>query len=218
MCTGRIDLEFIFRAFLKGADGVFIGGCYPGECHYITHGNFSALSNVLISKRLLDLIGVNPERLRLDWMSASEGTRFAELITDFSVKMKETGTLGKAEGLDDKALQLKIKSVIKLVPYIKLVERERFRVPSRTVEAYNDFYNGNEADRIFRELISDKLAISQIISLLDEKPMPAGKISEVLGLSPSEVSKHLKSSAIQGLAKYDMKSKCYVSVNEGIEV
>ena len=65
MCTGRVDLSFISRAFAHGADGVIVAGCWPGECHYVTEGNFDALCNVHLGKMLLDRIGVAPERLRV---------------------------------------------------------------------------------------------------------------------------------------------------------
>ena len=70
---GRIDLAFVLRAFSNGNDGVFIGGCWLGECHYITEGNYDALSMMHLCKKLLEHIGLNPDRLRLEWLSSSEG-------------------------------------------------------------------------------------------------------------------------------------------------
>jgi len=203
MCTGRVDLAFILRAFSNGTDGVFIGGCWPGECHYITEGNYLALSTMLLCRKLLELIGVNPERLRLEWVSASEGSRFAEVMNDFSKKLKELGPLGKGDGIDENVLKFKLEAVKNLVPYIKLVERERLRVPFKSEEEYNKFFTSDEFNRLFQELIVDKLAISQIMSLLREKPLSAGEISEILGLNPSEVSRHLNYSARQGLVRFD---------------
>ena len=107
MCTGRVDLAFILRAFLNGADGVLIGGCWPGECHYITEGNYLALSTTHLGKKILHLIGLNPERLRIEWISASEGMRFAEAMNDFSKRLKELGPLGKGEGINGKGLKFK---------------------------------------------------------------------------------------------------------------
>ena len=188
---------------------MFIGGCWPGECHYVTEGNYDALSNMHISRKLLKHIGVNPERLRLEWISASEGNRFAEVMNDFGKKMKELGVLGKAEGIDKNRLKLKLEAINKLIPYIKLVERERLRLPSKSEEAYNKFYTSDEVSSLFNELISDKLAISQIVLLLKESPLSTREISEILGLNPSEVSRHMNSSSRQGLVRYDVNSKCY---------
>jgi len=182
---------------------VFIGGCWPGECHYITEGNHLALSGMHLGRKLLKLIGVNSERLRLEWVSASEGSRFAEVMNDFSKKLKELGPLGKGEGIDENGLKFKLEAVTKLIPYIKLVERERLRVPFKSEEEYNKFFISDEFDRLFQELIVDKFEISQIMSLLREKLLSAGEISEILGLNPSEVSRHLNNSARQGLVRFD---------------
>ena len=209
MCTGRVDLAFVLRAFEKGADGVIIGGCWPGECHYVTEGNYDALGNMYLCKKLMEHIGISPERLRLEWISASEGMRFAEVMNDFSRKLKELGPLGQGEGIDENGLKLKLEAVNKLVPYMKLVERERLRVPVKSEEAYKEFYTSDEANRLFDELIGDKLAISQILTLLEEKPLSTGEISGVLGLNPSEVSRHMNSSSRQGLVRYDVERKCY---------
>lgn len=210
MCTGRVDLGFILRAFSNGTDGVFIGGCWPGECHYLTEGNYLALSIVHLSKKLLKQIGVNPERLRLEWVSASEGSRFAEVMNDFAMKLKQLGPLGKSEGIDEKGLKFKLEAVNNLVPYIKLVERERLRVPFKSEGEWNKFFISDEVDRLFQELIGAKLVISQIMVLLRERPLSTGEISEVLGLNPSEVSVHLNSSARQGLVNFDENRKRYV--------
>jgi len=210
MCAGRVDLAFVLRAFSNGADGVFIGGCHLNECHYITDGNYHALNMVLLCKKLMEHIGINPERLRLEWVSAGEGIRFAEVITDFTKKLKELGPLGIGEGIDENGLKLKLEAVKNLVPYIKLVERERLRVHFDTEDEYNEFFTSDEVDRLFRELIVDKLTISQILLLLRERPLSTGEISEILGLSPSEVSRYLNSSAREGLVSFDEIQKCFV--------
>ena len=209
MCTGRVDLSFVLRAFSKGADGVFIGGCRLNECNYITHGNFHALGMVHLCKKLMEYIGLNPDRLRIEFMSSGEGILFAEVMNDFGKKVKELGPLGKGEGIVENVLKAKLEAVTQIVPYIRLVERERLRVPVRTEEGYNKFFTSDEFNRLFNELIVDKLAISQITSLLRERPLSTGKISEILGLTPSEVSRHMNSSSRQGLVRYDESRKCF---------
>jgi len=125
MCTGRIDLAFRLKAFPNGSDGVFIGGCHLGECNYVTAGNYSALSMVLLCKRLLEHIGVNPERLRLEWCSSGEGILFTKVMNEFGKKVKELGPLGQAEGMDEDALKSKLEEVTKLVPYIKIEKKDK---------------------------------------------------------------------------------------------
>jgi len=209
MCTGRVDLSYILRAFSKGADGVFIIGCRLNECNYITHGNFHALSMVHLCKKIMAYIGLNPERLMVEFMSGGEGILFAEVMNDFGKKVRELGPFGKAEGIDEKALKVKLEAVTNLVPYIRLVERERLRIPFESEEACETFFTSDEFNRLFKELIVDKLAISQITSLLRERPLSTGKISEILGLTPSEVSRHMNNSSRQGLVRYDVSQKCY---------
>jgi F420-non-reducing hydrogenase iron-sulfur subunit len=209
MCSGRVDLEFVLRAFSNGADGVFIGGCRLNECNYITHGNYDALSNVLLCKKIMEYIGLNPERLRIEFMSSGDGNLLAEVINDFCKKVKEIGPLGKIEGIDEKKLKFKLEAVTKLIPYVKLVERERLRVPIKSEEEYNKFFTSDEVNRLINELILDKLAISQILSLLREKPLSTGEMSAILDLNPSEVSRHMNSSSRHGLVRFDESRKCF---------
>jgi F420-non-reducing hydrogenase iron-sulfur subunit len=209
MCTGRLDLSYILRAFSNGADGVFIVGCHLNECNYITHGNFHALSTAHLCKKLMEHIGLNPERLRIQFMSGGEGILFAEVMNDFSKKIRELGPLGVSDGIDKNVLKAKLEAVTSLVPYMRLVERERLRLPFKTKEEFDTFFKSDEFNRLFKELIVDKLAISQITSLLKRKPLSTGKIAEALGLTPSEVSRHMNTSSRHGLVKYDVAQKCY---------
>ena len=209
MCSARVDMLHIMRAFSNGIDGIFIGGCHLCDCHYVTQGNFNAFSMVQVCRKILERIGVNPERLRLEWVSAGEGIRFANFMNEYSAELTKLGPLGKAEGIDDNALAFKLEAVTKLIPYIKLVLTQRLHVPVRSEEAYHTFFNSDEFERLFEELIADKLAISLITSLLQKKSLSTGEIADSLGLSPSEVAKHMNSSSKQGLVRYDVNSNCY---------
>jgi len=207
MCSGRVDLEFVLRAFSNGIDGVFIGGCRLNECNYITHGNYDALSNVLLCRKIMKHIGLNPERLAIEFLSSGDGILLAEKMNSFCKKVDDIGPFGKSEGIDEKGLKVKLEAVTNLVPYLKLVERESLRVPSKSEDAYKDFFASDEVNRLINELVIDKLAISQIMLLLREKPLSTGEISEILGLNPSEVSRHMNSSSRHGLVRYDESRK-----------
>jgi coenzyme F420-reducing hydrogenase delta subunit len=209
MCSGRMDLEFVLRAFANGKDGVLICGCWLGECHYITEGNYDALSMMHLGRKLLEYTGVNPDRLRLEWVSASEGIRFAEVVTDFTDRLKKLGPLGTGEGMDQSALKLKLEAIRKLLPYVKLVEREKLRVRFESKKQYEEFFAGEKLNSLLKELIVDKLAISQIMVLLQAQALSTGEIADSLGMSPSDVSKHLNSSARQKLVRFDEKQKRY---------
>jgi F420-non-reducing hydrogenase iron-sulfur subunit len=92
MCSGRVDPGFILDAFRAGADGVLVCGCHPGDCHYV-EGNYKCLRRIPLTKRLLADFGVNPERLRLEWVSASEGARFQAVVTEFTEQIRALGPL-----------------------------------------------------------------------------------------------------------------------------
>ncbi|VBB47522.1 Coenzyme F420-reducing hydrogenase, delta subunit [uncultured Desulfatiglans sp.] len=154
MCSGRVDLEFVLRAFSNGQDGVFIGGCHLGECNYITHGNYHTLSMVLLCKRIMEHIGLNPERLRIKFMSAGDGIPFAEYMTDFSRTIKELGPIGEGEGLDPAQLKEKLDAVRKLIPYIKVVKREKLEHRLTNKAEYEGFYTREEIEELFRDVAS----------------------------------------------------------------
>jgi coenzyme F420-reducing hydrogenase delta subunit len=212
MCSGRVDLDFIFRAFSKGHDGVFIGGCKLDECNYVTHGNYDVFALTHLCKKVLEHLGLNPKRLRTEFMSGADGNLLAEYTDDFSQQLKELGPLGKSEGMDANLVRFKLEAVRKLVPYIRLVERERLRVPVKSKQAYVEFFESTEINALLDEIFSDKLAISQIILLLGEKPLSTRDISVRLGLNPSDVSRHMIHSSRHGMVRYDTASKCYALV------
>ena len=92
MCSSRVDPEHIMEAFKKGADGVLIGGCHPGDCHYQT-GNYLTLKRITLLKQMAGDIGIDARRIRLEWISASEGRRFAEVMNDFTEEIRRLGRL-----------------------------------------------------------------------------------------------------------------------------
>jgi F420-non-reducing hydrogenase iron-sulfur subunit len=154
MCSGRVDLEFVLRSFSNGMDGVFIGGCRLNECNYITHGNYHALNMVLLCRRLMEHIGLNPERLRIEFMSSAEGVAFAEVMSEFGNEVTKLGPLGKAEGNEQKELKSKLAQLTKLVPYIKVVNQEKLASRLKNPEEYGNLFTKDEIDRLFKEIIS----------------------------------------------------------------
>jgi len=92
MCSGRVDPQFILAAFREGADGVLIGGCHPGECHY-QEGNYNALKRITLLKRMLATMGIEEERLRLEWISASEGDKVARVTNEMVEEIRRLGPM-----------------------------------------------------------------------------------------------------------------------------
>ena len=92
MCSGRVDPTFVLKAFSEGADGVLIAGCHPGDCHY-QEGNYKTLRRSRFLKRILQEYGIEPARLRLEWIAASEGDRFAHVVNEFIDQINTLGPL-----------------------------------------------------------------------------------------------------------------------------
>ena len=92
MCSGRIDPEFILNAFVKGADGVLITGCHPGDCHYV-NGNYKARRRIILLQSVLKQFGFENGRLRYEWISAAEGKKFVDSVNEFIGNIKKLGPL-----------------------------------------------------------------------------------------------------------------------------
>ncbi len=108
MCSGRVDPQFIVDALARGADGVLIGGCHPGDCHYV-EGNYKVLRRYQLLRRMLQDLGIAPERVRLEWISAAEGERVKTVINEMTAQLRALGPLGlpaKFEGWDEEVIAL----------------------------------------------------------------------------------------------------------------
>ncbi len=100
MCSGRVEPTFLLKAFEAGADGVLVLGCHPGDCHYV-EGNYKAARRIPLLKKMLEQFGIEDERVRLDWVSASEGASFVSIVNDITAKIKELGPFAKKKGEAD---------------------------------------------------------------------------------------------------------------------
>jgi F420-non-reducing hydrogenase iron-sulfur subunit len=107
-CSGRVDPLFVVKAFIEGADGVMVLGCHPGDCHY-QEGNYIAQRRYSVMHRLLEFTGIESDRLMVDWVSASEGKRFAEVVSGFTERVRGLGPM-KLNG-NKKSLEEKIQKV-----------------------------------------------------------------------------------------------------------
>lgn len=97
MCSSRLNMEQVMEAFKSGADGILVGGCHPGDCHYI-NGNYKTQKRVIMMKKMLEGLGIEPERLRLEWISASEGKRYVKVIDEFVEEIRDLGPLELTSG------------------------------------------------------------------------------------------------------------------------
>jgi len=154
MCSGRVDLAHILRAFARGADGVFIGGCRLGECNYVTHGNYHALNLTLLGRKILEHIGVDPRRLQIQFMSGGEGNRFVEVVDAFVKQVKALGPLGKAEGVEPSKMAEALQEVTRLVPYIKMEKHDKLTARLDDEAAYESHFTLEEVERLLDEVVS----------------------------------------------------------------
>jgi F420-non-reducing hydrogenase iron-sulfur subunit len=99
MCSGRVEPTFVLKAFRKGADGVLICGCHPGDCHY-QEGNYRCLRRFHLLQKYIQQMGIESERLKLEWISASEGKQYAELINSFTQTISELGPCHVKESME----------------------------------------------------------------------------------------------------------------------
>lgn len=154
MCSGRVDLKFLLKAFSNGCDGVFVGGCRLGECNYITQGNYHALNTVLLCKRLMEHVGLSPERVKIAFMSSAEGMRFVEKVSQLSDEIKGLGPIGEKEGLDRDELSVRLEGVMNLIPYIKRIKREKLETRLENEDQYEALFTSDEIEQLFREIPS----------------------------------------------------------------
>ena len=99
-CSGRVDVSFVMKAFERGADAVIVGGCHPGDCHYVT-GNYTTRRRLFVLRELLGFLGIEPERLQVSWCSASEGAKWAEVVEETCDIIDRLGPLDKIKDLTD---------------------------------------------------------------------------------------------------------------------
>ena len=146
-------MEFILRAFANGMDGVFVGGCRLGECNYTTHGNHHALNMVLLCRRLLEHVGLAPDRLSIEFMSSGEGNLFAEVVDRFIGRVRKLGPLGSGGEAGRDEIKSHLRELERLVPYIKMVMREK--LATRLEEGEQEsFYTREEIAALLREVAS----------------------------------------------------------------
>ena len=178
MCSGRVDPEFVMRAFLNGADGVLVAGCHPGDCHYIS-GNYQAEKKVENTKKILKAAGVDEERLRLEWISAAEGARFAHMVNTFTRFIKQLGPLAvdsqKIKAAKEEASDFRVRW---------LVGREKDLLEEGNV--FGEGVDREDFEQLMDTVIETQFIRNSILYALREKPLSVKELAEKLGV-PSEV-------------------------------
>jgi coenzyme F420-reducing hydrogenase delta subunit len=203
MCSGRIDPSLVMDTFLNGADGVFIGACLLGECHY-TDGNLHALARVSVTHKVLSFVGVNPERLVVRMMSSAEGAKFVNYTTEFTEAVKKLGPLGGSEGLGGKDLKLKLE-VAK-----NALESKKLRwIIGKSVEfaaqgnLYDEVFTEHELGRMYDEIVIDECTMQEILLRGRESLLSVKELATALDTSPHRILRQLADMRRMGMAEIE---------------
>ncbi|MDI6781385.1 MAG: hydrogenase iron-sulfur subunit [bacterium] len=203
MCSGRIDPVFIFRAFKLKADGVLVLGCHPGDCHYQS-GNYYAARKAKFITKVLQMCGIESERFMLDWVSAAEGPRFAEVVSDFTRRIQNLPPINETDELEKKAeLSLKVAETERLR---WLIGKEADLTTQGNV--YNELIDQKQFDKIMDKNIRESFLMHQIRSLIVDNPLKPSEIAEGLNISAKEAFRLLLKMEDSGLvAQHDMQDR-----------
>jgi len=202
MCSGRIDPAFILEAFCHRADGVFIGGCQLGDCHY-QFGNFDATATMGLAWKVLQHVGVNHERLALKWASAAEAPRFVQVVTQFTERIKELGPLGSSEGKDWEGLRYKLRAAKQVTRDVKL--RMAFGKLAKEIRkegTYRSELIEEGIEEKLGEIIKGEINRSEIVLYIQENgPLSSEDLSAKIGIPLPEIEDELAGLSKKGLVE-----------------
>jgi len=203
MCSGRVDPVIVLEMFANGADGILVMGCHPGECHYL-EGNLYAERRIKMLKKLMTCAGLESERLRLEWVSAAEGARFADIVKDFTNQLKSLGRSPLAEETPDETLLAGVRAAERAAgtPRLRtLVGREKELTEEGNV--YGEKVEQAEFDKLMDESIKEELLRSRIYLLAKDKSISVEELSKHLGVDSETVLRHVVVMRRSGLVKMD---------------
>jgi len=218
MCSGRVDPYFIIETFIQGVDGVFIGGCHPGDCHYLT-GNLYAERKIKLAKKMLEISGFQADRLRLEWIAASEGELFARTIREFTEQIQSLGPSPITGPNPDMKVLSKLKTVQNSVIGFRLralVGKERKIVEEGNV--YGERKTQKEWDEMINEAMLAEYARHMILMLTDDKAMSVKELASELEEPTDRVLQHivyLRKNNLVAMDSIDGTTPKYVSLQEG---
>lgn len=202
LCSGRVDPVFIIEAFLRKIDGVLVLGCHPGDCHYIT-GNYEAEIKMKIVSQLLNFIGF-ADRMRLDWVSASEGFQFGDLVNDFTEQVRKLGPSPIKKEKSNKELiedLNAIKGALTDTRLRALTGRERKITQERNV--YGEIYSSEKFDKLIEDAVYNEFIRHKILQKLSKKSKSIPELSKEIKIDSQEVLQHIVTLRQRGLVDLD---------------
>jgi len=203
MCSGRIDPIVPLEVLAKGADGILILGCHPGDCHYVD-GNLHAERKFKMLRKLLALTGLKPERLKLDWVSASEGQRFAGIVTEFTEQIKKLGPSPLSEENLDKEILENIQAAKNAVSDFRLrvlVGRERELTEEMNV--YGEKIPQEEFDSLLDEIVKAEFIRRKIHILTGQNSLSVEELAVIIKMKPALVLRHIVDMRRKGMIALD---------------
>jgi F420-non-reducing hydrogenase iron-sulfur subunit len=195
MCSGRVDPVLIMKSLQKGIDGVVVLGCHPGDCHYQT-GNYEAERKMIMTKKVIERVGIEPERLYLDWVSAAEGKRFSEVVTTFTKQISDLGPLTQHKEYVKK-LQLGEK-IVESVRLRWLVGKERELIEQGNV--YHEKLDEHRFKEILLQNIDKEYDRLRILDLLN-KPHSVINVAHQLKIPSVAVTRYITGMENTGMIK-----------------
>ncbi len=192
MCSGRVDPKFIIKALELGIDGVYVMGCHIGDCHYL-EGNYEAVKKFDMTKKFLKIIGLD-DRIRLDWVSASEGQRFGELVSKFVEDIRALGPSPLSGEKPNQDLLNKLKAIQMSVSNNRiraLVGRQRVITEQENV--YGEKYPEDKFNNLFDQAIKDEYERHRILISLKMDSKSVKDLAKELNIDPSIVLEHILS-------------------------
>ncbi len=213
MCSGRVDPVHIIDAFKNGIDGVAVLGCHPGDCHYQT-GNYEAENKMKMTKKVLGIVGINTERLYLDWVSAAEGKRFSEVISKFTDNVTKIGPIKQDKNFKNKLILGE--KIVESVRLRWLVGKQRELIEKGNV--YNEKIPAEKIEEILTKNIYKEFDKQRILSSLNEKPSNVVSLSKELNISTSNIAKYvtaMENSGIVSILDFKDNSPRYLLTEKG---
>jgi F420-non-reducing hydrogenase iron-sulfur subunit len=190
MCSGRVDPKFIIHALKLGIDGVFVLGCHPGDCHYL-EGNYEAIRKFEMTQKFLSLVGFD-KRIRLDWVSASEGVRFGQVVTEFVDHIKKLGSSPVSGDNPDQEILQKLKAIEIAASDNRmraLVGRQRKITEEENV--YGEKYPEDLFNDIMDQAVKEEFERHRILLSLERDSKSVKDLAIELNIDPSLVLEHM---------------------------
>jgi len=203
MCSGRVDPVIVLETLAEGVDGVLVAGCHIGDCHYIS-GNVQAEQKMKMLKKLIAQTGLETGRLRLEWVSASEGARFAEIVKEFTNQLRKLGPSPLSGDSPDPRIMADIQAAKKAAGDFRLralVAKEVKLLEDGNV--YGEKKTQDEFDKIIGDAVETEYERSEIYLLVKNKPLSVKEMSQRLGLDPQRVLRHLVAMRREGVVTID---------------